>query len=190
MDQFDWLHDKFGSELLLIWLLSNALWHWVVSFIPAHFSTGTRSSRIWLKQYLRRRTPRTAIEDDQQCWAPCQRCSLSRGWSFDLRTPLSFESRPISSVFSSCFLSSSILGHQLHLVPSTLVRSKYNNNNCYTTLVHSSYKVFYWLSRPTLLCDTKWSLDWLPPLDWQMAGANADRVGAYYLWVIYFEHAS
>ena len=103
VDQFDWLHDKFGSELLLIWLLSNALWHWVVSFIPARFSTGTRSSRIWPKQYLRRRTPRTAIEDDQQCWAPCQRCSLSRGWSFDLRTPLSFESRPISSVFSSCF---------------------------------------------------------------------------------------
>ena len=75
--------------------------------LPAHFATVTKSSMTKLQQYLGRRAPRAAIEDDQGCWVPCQRCSRSRGLSSDSRT-LSSSAQSLISLFSSpwflCYL--------------------------------------------------------------------------------------
>ena len=73
--------------------------------LPVHFSTVTKSSMSVLPQCQGRRARQAATIADQRRWAPCQRCSWSRGWSSDLRILQLFESTLISWMPSSCFLS-------------------------------------------------------------------------------------
>ena len=75
-----------------------------MSSSPVHFSIVSKGSKSMLLQPQQKRKPRTTKEGDRQCWAPCQRCSRSRGWSFCLRIPRRFESRLLSLVYSSWFL--------------------------------------------------------------------------------------